>query len=188
MAVKRQNRIRTARRIKMVDDKLQREEAQRAANYEAIKTNVKADVGGEIYAEAARTPVSQAERVERVAEGMRRSAVDEVVETEAEIERARFVARVSQVVDYLFFIVYGLLTIRLLLELFAARESSGFFRFIKSATDPFYWPFRGLVPSPSTPEGFTLALPIVIAIVVYMLLHLAINGLLRMIAHRKTEV
>ncbi|HMJ08076.1 MAG TPA: hypothetical protein VK468_03670, partial [Pyrinomonadaceae bacterium] len=62
------------------------------------------------------------------------------------------------------------------------------FQFIKSLTDPFYAPFRGLVPSPSTSEGFTLALPIIVALVVYMLLHLAINGLLRIFAHRKTSV
>lgn len=172
----------------MVDDKLAREEAQRAANYEAIKSNIKADVGSEINAEAARPAPSQAARVEEVADGMRRTAVDEVVQTEREVGRARFVARVSQIVDYLFFIVYGLLTIRLLLELFAARESAGFFQFVKTLTDPFYAPFRGLMPSPSTPEGFTLVLPIVVALVVYMLLHLAINGLLRIFAHRKTEV
>lgn len=172
----------------MVDDKLAREEAQRAANYEAIKSNIKADIGSEINAEAARPAPSQAARVEEVADGMRRTAVDEVVQTEREVERARFVARISQIVDYLFFIVYGLLTVRLLLELFAARESAGFFKFVKTMTDPFYAPFRGLVPSPSTPEGFTLALPIIIALVVYMLLHLAINGLLRIFAHRKTEV
>ena len=172
----------------MVDDKLAREEAQRAANYEAIKSNVKAEVGSDIYAEAVRPVPSQAHRVESVADNMRRTAVNEVVETDREIARARGVARVSQVVDYLFFLVYGLLTIRLLLELFAARESAGFFRFIKTVTDPFYAPFSGLVPSPSTAEGFTLALPIVVALVVYMLLHLAINGLLRMLAHRKTEI
>ena len=172
----------------MVDDKLAREEAQRAANYEAIKSGVKADVASEIHAEAARPVPSQAARVERVADGMRRTAVDEVVETEQEVARARVVARISQVIDYVFFLVYGLLTIRLLLELFAARESAGFFRFIKNVTDPLYAPFRGLVPSPSTAEGFTLALPVIVAIVVYMLLHLAINGLLRMFAHRKTEV
>ena len=172
----------------MVDNKLELEEAQRAASYEAIKSDVKSDVRNDIYAEAVRPEQSQAARVEAVADGMRRSAVDEVVETEQEVERARFVARISQIVDYLFFIVYGLLTIRLLLELFAARESAGFFRFIKAATDPLYSPFRGLVPSPSTAEGFTLALPIVVAIVVYMLLHLAINGLLRIFAHRKTAV
>ncbi len=172
----------------MVDDKLERDEAQRAANYEAIKSNVKADVGGEISAEASRPAVSQSARIEEVADGMRRTAVDEVVQTDREVGRARFVARLSQVVDYAFFVVYGLLTVRLLLELFAARESAGFFKFIKNVTDPFYWPFRGLVPSPSTAEGFTLALPIVVAIVVYMLLHLAINGLLRIFAHRKTQV
>ena len=172
----------------MVDDKLALEEAQRAANYEAIKSNVKADVGTDIYAEAARPAPSQAARVERAADDMRRTAVDEVVETEREVGRARVIARVSQVVDYLFFLVYGLLTIRLLLELFAARESAGFFKLIKSVTNPFYAPFNGLVPSPSTAEGFTLALPIIVAIVVYMLLHLAINGLLRIFAHRKTEV
>ena len=172
----------------MVDNKLALEEAQRAANYEAIKSSVKADVGDDIYAEAARPRATQAVRVEEVADGMRRTAVDEVVETEREVERARFTARISQIVDYLFFLVYGLLTIRLLLELFAARETAGFFQFIKSVTNPFYAPFRGLVPSPSTAEGFTLALPIVVAIVVYMLLHLAINGLLRIFAHRKTEV
>ena len=172
----------------MVDNKLALEEAQRAANYESIKSSVKSDVGDEIYSEASRTTPAQAARVEEVADGMRSTAVNEVVETEREVGRARFVARVSQVIDYLFFLVYGLLTIRLLLELFAARESAGFFQFIKTLTGPIYAPFRGLVPSPSTAEGFTLALPIIVAIVVYMLLHLAINGLLRIFAHRKTAV
>lgn len=172
----------------MTDNKLELDEAQRAANYEAIKSSVKSDVGGEIAADARVTSPEQAERVDNVAARMRERSVLEVEQTEREVGRGRVVARVSQVVDYLFFLVYGLLTIRLLLELFAARESAGFFKFIKTVTDPIYSPFRGLVPSPTTAEGFTLALPIVVAIVVYMLLHLAINGLLRMVAHRKVEV
>lgn len=172
----------------MVDDKLALEEAARAAEYESIKRDVKADVGAEIHGEAARSAVSSSARVEDLAQGMRRQAVDEVIETDREVRRSRTTARISQVVDYLFFLIYGLLAIRLLLALFAARESAGFYRFIKSLTDPFYAPFRGLVPSPSTAEGFTLALPIIVAIVVYMLLHLAINGLLRLLAHRKTTI
>src|SRR6476469_5708560 len=95
-------KLRTIKRelqTEMVDDKLEREEAQRAANYEAIKSSVKADVGDDIYAEAARPVPSHAARVEAVADGMRRTAVDEVVETKREVERARVVARVSQVVD-----------------------------------------------------------------------------------------
>jgi len=119
---------------------------------------------------------------------MRRTAVDNVVETEAEVERARFAARVSQVVDYIFFLIYALLTMRLLLELFAARENAGFFKFIVALTDPFYFPFRGLMPSLSSSQGFTLVLSLVAALVAYMILHLAINGLLRLVAHRKVAV
>jgi len=80
----------------MVDNKLAIEEEQRAANYEAIKSSVKEDVGDDIYAEAARVPASQAARVQDVASGMRRTAVDEVVETEREVGRARAVARSSK--------------------------------------------------------------------------------------------
>jgi len=171
----------------MVDNKLELEEAQRAATYEAVKTDVQSEVGGEIAARAERAHPSDAGRIEHVAGDMRDKAVDEVVQTEQEIERGRVMARVSQVVDYLFFIVYGLLTLRFLLELFGARENAGFFQFIRSVTGPFYAPFKGLVASPSA-DGFTLALPIIFALVAYMLLHLAINGLLRIFAHRKVNI
>ena len=55
-------------------------------------------------------------------------------------------------------------------------------------SNPFYEPFRGIVSSPATGDGHTLVLPLVIAIIVYILLHLGINGLLRMFAQRKTAV
>lgn len=172
----------------MTDNKLEIDEAQRDASYEAIKTDVKSEVGDEILSEANARQYTDVGEIEDVAGRMRRRAVDDVVQTDNEVVRGRFVARISQVVDYVFFLIYGLLAIRLLLELFAARESVGFFQFIKTITDPIYSPFRGLIRSPTTPEGFTLALPVIVAIVVYMLLHLAINGLLRIIAHRKIEV
>lgn len=172
----------------MVDNKLAMDEAQRAANYEAVKSNVESELNAEIAAEANRRTDSQAQAVENMADDMRRKAINEVAETDAEVERGRFFARVSQFVDYVFFVIYGLLTIRLLLELFAARESAGFVKFIKSVTGFFYAPFEGIAPSPTAGGGFTLALPIIIAIVAYMLLHLAINGLLRIFVHRKTTV
>jgi uncharacterized membrane protein len=171
----------------MVDNKLEIEEAQRAANYEAVKSNVETHVDSEIAASANRPTIHENERIENVAGDMRQKAINEVVETDREVGRARIMARVSQIVDYVFFIIYGLLAIRLLLELFAARESAGFVKFIKSATGIFYAPFAGIVPSPSQ-DGFTLALPIIVALVAYMFLHLVINQLLRIFAHRKTEV
>ena len=77
---------------------------------------------------------------------------------------------------------------RFLLALLAARSSAGFVRFIVTVTNPFYLPFQGIVASPRTDQGHTLLLPIVVALVAYLLLHLAINGLLRMLAHRKTQI
>jgi uncharacterized protein YggT (Ycf19 family) len=77
---------------------------------------------------------------------------------------------------------------RFLLALMAARSTAGFVRFVVAVSDPFYAPFRGIVASPQADGGHTLMLPIVVAIIAYVLLHLGINGLLRMFAHRKTEI
>src|SRR5207247_7898464 len=127
-------------------------------------------------------------KVEEVAGQFRTKAVDEVVETEREVGRSRGLARISQVVDYLFYVIYALLGMRFLLALLAARSSAGFVQFIVAVTNPFYAPFRAIVASPQTDQGHTLLLPIVIAIIAYLLLHLAINGLLRLLAHRKTAI
>ena len=105
----------------MIDDKLAVEEAERAAAYENVKATVKSEVSGDIAAEAAVPNRAEAAQVESLAGDFREKAVDEVVETEHEVERGRAAARVSQVVDYLFFLIYALLTVRLLLALMAAR-------------------------------------------------------------------
>ena len=173
----------------MVDDtKLAADEARREVQHESVKAQVESDVNTEIAARADRTTAAEAQKMEQVAGEFRGKAIDEVVDTEREVERARGMARVSQVVDYIFYLIYGLLAIRLLLSLLAARSSAGFVQFIRAVTDPLYAPFRGIVASPTAEGGYTLALPIVIAIIIYALLHLGINGLLRLIAHRKTEI
>jgi uncharacterized membrane protein len=172
-----------------MDDKLAADEARRSVQHESVKAQVEGEVQSEI-AEHASQPASAAEpqRIRNVAQDFRAKAVDEVVETEREVERSRGLARVSQIVDYIFYVIYALLGMRFLLALLAARSTAGFVQFIVAVTNPFYAPFRGIVASPRTDEGHTLLLPIVIAIIAYVLLHLAINGLLRMLAHRKTEI
>ena len=172
----------------MDDDKLAIEEARRAGQHGSVKAQAEGEVQAEIAEHGARTSPPDQARVGQVAEEFRSKAVDEVVETEREVGRARGVARVSQVVDYIFYVIYALLGLRFLLALLAARSSAGFVRFIVAVTDPFYRPFQGIVASPSTESGHTLMLPLVIAIIVYVLLHLGINGLLRIIAHRKTAI
>lgn len=172
----------------MEDNKLAADEARRAGQHGSVKAQVEGEVQAEIAERATVSPPPESERINQVAGEFRAKAVDEVVQTEREVERGRGAARVSQVVDYIFYVIYALLGLRFLLALLAARSGAGFVRFIVAVTDPFYRPFRGIVASPSTDSGHTLMLPLVIAIIVYILLHLAINGLLRIIAHRKTAI
>ena len=173
----------------MDDDKLAAEEARRSAQHESVKGQVEGEVNAEIASRASQgPPPGEARKIEQVAGQFRAKAVDEVVDTEREVERSRGLARISQIVDYIFFVIYALLGMRFLLALLAARSSAGFVQFIVTVTNPFYAPFKGIVDSPRTGDGHTLLLPIVVAIIAYVLLHLAINGLLRMLAHRKTAI
>lgn len=172
----------------MQDDKLAADEARRAMQHDAIKAEVKGDVNAEIAARADRTTRPEAARMEQVAGEFRGKAIDEVVETEREVERGRGAARISQVVDFIFWVIYALLAIRFLLALLAARRTAGFVQFIYTISDPFYAPFRGIVAEPTADSGARFALSILLAIVVYAVLHLGINKLLRLIAHRKTEI
>src|SRR5947207_10043998 len=172
----------------MDDDKLAIDEARRAGQHGAVKSQVEGEVQAEIADSAAQAPPAEGQKIEQVAGEFRAKAVKEVVETEREVGRARGVARISQVIDYIFFVLYALLGLRFLLALLAARSGAGFVQFIVTVTNPFYEPFRGIVASPRTDGGHTLMMPLVIAFIVYLLLHLAINGVLRIIAHRKTAI
>lgn len=172
----------------MNDDKLAIEEARRAGQHGSVKAQVEGEVQAEIADSAAQAPPAQTEKIDQVAGEFRAKAVDEVVQSEREVGRARGVARISQVIDYIFFVLYALLGLRFLLALLAARSGAGFVQFIVTVTNPFYEPFRGIVASPRTDGGHTLMMPLVIAFIAYVLLHLGINGLLRIFAHRKTAV
>jgi hypothetical protein len=173
----------------MDDEKLASEEARRSVQHQSVKAQVEGEVNAEIADRASQSPPPrEAQRIDQVAGEFRSRAVDEVVETEREVGRSRGLARVSQVVDYIFYVIYGLLLMRFLLALLAARSTAGFVQFIVTVTNPFYAPFKGIVASPSVQGGHTLMTPLLIALIAYILLHLAINGLLRMFAHRKTQI
>jgi len=172
----------------MFDNKVAADEARRAALHGSVKSRVERDVNTEIADRAEHSSRAEAQRIDQVAGDFRDKAIAEVVGTDREVTRARRLARVSQFVDYVFVILYALLTIRLTLALLAANSNTGFVQLIRTVTNPFYGMFRGIVASPTVEGGSTLALPIVFAIVAYMLLHLAIKGLLRLIVHRRTEI
>ena len=141
-------------------------------------------VEDELAAPPVDTEVVQTVAVPAYETAVVREPADQVIR----VRQARPVRLVVRIVDFIFIMIYGLLIIRLLLGMFGARGSAGFVQFIRTLTDPIYAPFKGILPSPTSPEGYTLAFPIIAALVIYMLLHGAIHLFLRMFVHRKTVV
>lgn len=169
------------------DEKLAIDESRRIAQHEAVKNNIRSEVHSEIARHADDRGSADSAQLEAVAGRLKHKAVKEVTLTEAEIDRARIVARISQVVDYLFYIAYGIIGLEVLLEALGARESSGFKQLIDSLATPLLAPFKGLIFDPARgPYRFMLSY--IFGLIVYVLLHLAVNGLLRMVVHRKTAV
>ncbi len=174
---------------RLADDPVASDQARRAVQHDDVKANVEGDVNAEIAAQASRAPAPAAARkIEQVAGTFREHAVDEVVDSERQVRQGRGALRISQFIDYAFFLVYALLAIRFVLSLIAARSSAGFVKFIVAISDPFYAPFHNIVSSPRTDDGHTLLLPVVVAMGAYLALHLAIKGVLRLVATRKTEI
>jgi len=163
------------------------DESNRLTSYEAIKGTVQQDVSTEIVNHANR--LDEAERARAAAVGglLKRKALDEVVNTETELEQSKAIARVSQVIDYLFYLIYGLISLEIILDLLGARRGNSFRNFTDAVCAPLLAPFNKLIPSIGMGH-FQLRLSYVFALIVYLLLHLAINGLLRLLAHRKTAI
>ena len=125
------------------------DEARRIAQHELVKGKLEEDVQARIAREsAANSPAEQAE-VKSVAAGLKHRATAEVAETEGELQQARRMTRVSQVGDYVFFVIYGLIGLEIVFQLFGARQASGFKRALDSVTLPLLGPFRGLMPDPA---------------------------------------
>lgn len=169
------------------DEKLEIDEARKIAQHEAVKGAVRDEVHSEIARKADRLDPAERAQADVVAGRFKERAVAEVVETEAEIDRARGAARISQVVDYIFYFIYGLIGLMIILDLIGARRTNAFYGLISTVTGPLLAPFRGLVDDPSN-DHIRFRLSYIVALIVYLLVHLAINGLLRLIAHRKTVV
>jgi len=167
------------------DDKLAIDEERRIAQHEEVR----AAADREITSEVAQSDSTAKERTEAdaLAGHFRKKAVADIAQTDAEIERARGVARVSQVVDYIFYLIYGIITLEIVLDLAGAREGNGFRRLIDSLANPLLSPFRGLLEDLSRGQ-FRVKFSFIFALIVYILVHMAINGLLRLVAHRKTAV
>jgi uncharacterized protein YggT (Ycf19 family) len=169
------------------DEKLAIDESERAARHQAIKGEVRREMQDKIAREAKRTDADQHAEAAVIGEHLREKAIGEIAGTESEIERGRAAARVSQVIDYIFYLIYALIALEIVLELLGARETNSFKRFMDALTAPLLLPFNTLMPDLAQGR-FQLKISYLVALLVYVLLHFAINGLLRLLAHRKTVV
>lgn len=97
------------------------------------------------------------------------------------LTRSLFAVRLLQLVNFLFGVLYALLLARFVLAYIGARDDSGFVRFVREATHPFYAPFDGIVRNGSDAAGHPLVWSVLVAVVAYAVLHAAIRGLLRLI-------
>jgi hypothetical protein len=172
----------------MQDERIAFDEARRLQQHGAVKTEAETRVGAEIRASARESAEADAAKVDALAQRLRSKAIDNVAETDEEIERQRRFARLRQFVDYAFGLIYGLLALRFLLGMVAARQGAGFVRLVNTLTTPFYAPFKGILPTPATDEGYAFSASVLMAIVVYVLLHASVKGLLRVIGRRSTEL
>ena len=169
------------------DNNLAVDESRRLAQHEGLKDRVAGEVGAEVAAKADQVTPVDAARADVIAGSFKEKAYREVVETEAELETSKGAARVSQIIDYVFYLIYGIIGLEIILELLGARDSAGFKKFVDTIAAPFLMPFNGLMPTLSA-GPFKLVLPYVFALIAYLVLHLAVNGLLRLFAHRKVAV
>jgi len=171
----------------MPNNVLESDEEKRISQHEAVKSTVRNEVNAQIENKVNQTePTDQAE-VTAVAEQFKQKTIAEIGSSESELGRAKIAARISQVIDYLFYLIYGVIGLEIILNLLGASNTNGFKIFLNTISAPLLAPFNRIMPNPSVGH-VTLMLSYIVALVVYVLLHLAINGILRMIVTKKTTV
>jgi len=163
------------------------DEERRQASHQEVKASVAGDVNARIKQESARVEPAESSEIAGVAQELKQKSVHEAVETERELGRGRTAARSSQVVDYVFYLIYGVILLQFLLKLMGARPGNGFVQFINAVSWPLLAPFERIVATPSA-GAVQIQLSYLFALAVYIALHLAINGIFRLIAHRKVTV
>jgi hypothetical protein len=115
-----------------------------------------------------RTTTTEVRTVDRATPGVDR--VDSVasVAYDPYADKRMAAYRVTQMVYWIFGLIEGLITIRIVLKILAANSAAGFAEFIYGITNPLVAPFNGLFGSP-TSQGSVLELSSIVALIAYAL-------------------
>ncbi len=95
------------------------------------------------------------------------------------------VVGIGRILDLLFSALYSLLAVRMVLDFLVARKDSGFYELIRMLSDPFYGPFKDIVHSSTFDGNHPIVWSLAIAILAYMLAHVALRGLLGLAMRRE---
>jgi uncharacterized protein YggT (Ycf19 family) len=147
------------------DPRVAIDEMQRVARHEELKEEVGREVKADVKRAAQRSGTLNSEETTKLGSRMQHEVIDELSHTHTEIQRARVVARISQVVDFVFFLIYGIISLEILLDLIGARETNPFREFVHAMAFPFLAPFVSLVPDPSSGR-FQFRISFIVALVV----------------------
>src|SRR6185436_5372629 len=115
-----------------VTNNVQLDEERRLAAHQEVKASIDEDVYTRLKRESARVEPQEAAQLASVAHELKDKSAHEAVATERELVRGRTAARISQVVDYVFYLIYGVIALQFLLRLLGARSGNGFVQFIAS--------------------------------------------------------
>lgn len=163
------------------------DEARRQATHQEVKGAIDDGVKSQMKSDSEHLEPEEAAKLASVATELKHRSAQETVETGRELERGRMAARISQLGDYVFYLIYGLISLQFMLRLLGARPGNGFVQFIGGVTSPLLTPFERIVPALSRGAN-RVEWSYLLALTVFILLHLAINGAFRLIAHRKVTI
>jgi YGGT family len=119
------------------------------SSHQEGKASIDDDVNVRIRRESARVALKESAELGGVAHELKQKSVREAAETERELGRGRTAPRISQAVDYLFYIIYGLIGLQFVLKLMGARPGNGFVQFVAGVSWPLLAPFERIVEPPS---------------------------------------
>src|SRR5215813_5289622 len=130
------------------DTNLAQDEERRLASHQDVKASIDSDVKDRIKQHADRVEPAESSELGSVAREMKEKAVREPLMTERELERGKVAARISQIIDYVFFIIYGIIALQFMLRLVGAYRGNQFVEFVARIAHPLTGPFEGIVSTP----------------------------------------
>jgi uncharacterized protein YggT (Ycf19 family) len=109
-------------------------------------------------------------------------------ESDPQLRRMNAWTRLKLIIDYLFFLLYGVIGLIIILEVAGANETSGFKHFLNVVTYPFLSPFSGLFSDLVFRRHHLLRVSYLVSLVVYLLLHFAVLGFFRVFEKHRERV